>query len=328
MSIQHHNTDYAGGFPTAIGDRYHAQDLFRDFWYGIAQTGEAISRITSGQNARLRGNNIVQGATVNEIDIPEQYCLARYQVTVPDNIATLPGTTQTQSIFVPFTIDQTLAVSLATATLDGSTVNYVKASYSEVDDPVRMRNRAELAGSYSYEKIPTGVVTIDDKAPTDFEVSLATFVGDGSTTLTITQQPVYNIPQTVDGTLQTPNINVAGNVTASGQIDTVNLNVTGNLNGTSITTEPISRFYTGSDANNLDYPIGSTQIAVATVGPAIIDRNTVVGVAISTPGATHTFIIDVPPGTPGATLLIGTWVVRGATQPVAGVNSYLVQRVA
>ena len=115
----------------------------------------------------------------------------------------------------------------------------------------------------------------------------------------------------------TASIRVA-NVT---DLNATNLNVTGNFNGTSITTEPVPRFYTGSDVNNLDYPIGSTLFALAPVSP-FPDRNEIVTVAFN--GATNTFSINVA----GGNQLVGTWVVRGGTQFNAQRFDYLVQRVA
>lgn len=98
------------------------------------------------------------------------------------------------------------------------------------------------------------------------------------------------------------------------------LNVTGNFNGTSITTEPVSRFYTGSDVNNTDYPIGSTLLASVLGNPPFPARNQTLSVNLS---GSDSFQVN-----GGGAALVGTWVSRGSVNVNSNRADYLVQRTA
>jgi hypothetical protein len=66
-----------------------------------------------------------------------------------------------------------------TATLNGTTWNYVKVRYSEADGNTRAR--AKKSGSYVYEKIPSFSIVVDSVAPTDYDLNLGRVRGDGAT---------------------------------------------------------------------------------------------------------------------------------------------------
>lgn len=208
MALQHHSWEYRtnpeGGndIPDLTNDRYYAQDRVRDYWAPIDQVSRALSAMTNGANVKLRGDDIVQGSSPTLISVPVQFGVVRYQVTVPGSFASsLPPTADTETIFVPVETTEQLDVSLASATLDGSTTNYVKIAYAETDGPTR--TRAKISGSYVYEKTPSFTLTIDATAPTDFELSVATFTGDGTNPLVITQQNETLLALTMDQPVKT-----------------------------------------------------------------------------------------------------------------------------
>lgn len=191
--LNHHNFDYDALIPLFVNDRYYGQDKIRDFWFLLSKLGQFA--LGNGTTAiRIEGSDVTQN-TVTSVDIPPQYGFANYNVEVIDTFG-LPPTKQTQAIGVPILSTQTNAFDLSTAgaTLDGSTINYLKMAYAETDGA--SRNRAKGAGTYAYEKVPSFTFTCNSTVPTQFEVEVAQIVGDGVGALIITMNydaPIKNL---------------------------------------------------------------------------------------------------------------------------------------
>ncbi len=191
MIIDHHNREYSGGIPLALGDRYHGQDNFRDFDYLLDRAG-LIGQDILQQQAKLiiSGGVISAGATpANEIDISALVGYIKFEVTVPNTFAAIPPSTVQEDIeFIRTALAAQNDIVVngggnLSATLDGST-NYIKVKYAEADG--NTRTRAKKAGSYAYEQAPSSVLTIDTDAPTDKEIVLGELAGNGAVDLTIT----------------------------------------------------------------------------------------------------------------------------------------------
>ncbi len=190
--LNRHNHNYSGGFPIAVGDRYYSQDIFRDFVYLMEKSGLAITDIIGNIPYLVSGGYVTNGTNWDDIDITAAIGYHEYDVTVPDSFASLPPTTTTETlraIRVESTVQSDFDIS--GATLDGSTVNYLKMEYQETNGNIR--NRAKKAGSYNYEIIDSLLLTADSTPGTSKQVTVATFIGDGSSFLTITNIEPMNI---------------------------------------------------------------------------------------------------------------------------------------
>lgn len=188
-------TGYSGGIPLNVGDRYYGQDLSRDFWSGLDFLSTAMRGIVGQAPALLRGGICSKGTNFDDMDITAAFGIVGHQVTTPDNFSSLPPSIQSEDILA-LIVESEAQVNFdlaATATLDGVTTNYVKLRYKEVDGG--SRNRAKKSGSYVYEVEPSFEIIVNTVSPTKYDILLCSFVGDGSSTLTITQSA--NIFETV-----------------------------------------------------------------------------------------------------------------------------------
>lgn len=184
--INHHNYDYDGGapnIPLAIGDRYYAQDLARDFWYMLNESSN-VKELFDSFPVLLDDGSISQGTDFQKIDLGIIRGFVEYNVTIPADFSSIPPTDTTEDIilFVESTAQTDLDIS-ATATLDGASTNYVKLRYVETNGSSRAR--AKKAGSYNYEKVKSFSIIVDTTAPTDYDIVIGTIVGDGSSFMTI-----------------------------------------------------------------------------------------------------------------------------------------------
>lgn len=188
--LNHFNQDYDGGspnIPESVGDRFYAQDMVRDFWYNLNETGKSVKELFSTYPILLENAVVVQGSSLHEIDIPISKGWCNYEVRIPDSFSGIPPTSKLDDIVVK--VESVAVTDLdiqATATLDGATTNYVKLRYNETDGSTRQR--AKKAGTYVYEKVPSYEIVVNSTANTDYDILLATLVGDDSTFLTITNQ--------------------------------------------------------------------------------------------------------------------------------------------
>lgn len=188
--INHHNWNYAAGptFPEAVGDRYYAQDLARDYWADIDDAGKKVAGPYSAFPVLIKDSNVKKGTTFQKIDIPIAKGIVEFEVDVPNSYAALPPTVTQEDIYCRIeTTAQTDFDISGTATLDGATTNYVKITYNETNGA--SRTRAKKAGSYVYEKAVSFTITVDSVAPTNKDLVLATLVGNGTTSLVISSRP-------------------------------------------------------------------------------------------------------------------------------------------
>lgn len=270
MALPHHSMAYRtnpeGGndIPDLTNDRYYAQDRVRDYWAPIDQVSRALSAMTNGANVKLRGADITQGSSPTLMNVPAQFGVVRYQVTVPGSFAAaFPPTADTETIFVPVETTEQLDTSLASATLDGSTTNYVKIAYAETDGPTR--TRAKISGSYVYEKTPSFTLTIDATAPTDFELSVATFTGDGVGALSITQAGTWSIDVPVtfsDDVTASNDLTVSNELTVTGQATVQTLDRTNQMG------PRVSTFVDNNTTSPYTLPEGEYYLLIALNNPS------------------------------------------------------------
>lgn len=181
--LNYTNPKYNGSpfIPVATGDRYYAQDLFRDIRYHQAQRGLILSRLFGSDKIIIEGMEVSQGVG-HTIDITLGKSLVPFNVVIPHqtNPWALYPDTETKDIVALIVIEADLLnQSITSANTDGVTTNYVKIKYNEEDG--NTRTRAKKSGTYSYEVKPFYTITVDDIAPTSYEVVLETFTSNGST---------------------------------------------------------------------------------------------------------------------------------------------------
>jgi len=189
--IKYQNPLYSGGIPLAVGDRYYAQDLGRDFNASRDFMSTMMRAITNLTPQLLRGGICSKGTNFDDMNIDAAFGSVGFSVETPDDFSSLPPTVQSEDILA-LIVESIAQINLdlaATGTLDGVTVNYVKLKYKEIDGG--SRNRAKKSGSYVYEKEPSFEIIVNDTAPTIYDCLLCSFTGDGSSILTITQEPPY-----------------------------------------------------------------------------------------------------------------------------------------
>ena len=187
MAIKHHNFGYAAGptFPEAVGDRYYAQDIFRDFHFNLDDAGRKIAGAYETFPVLIKDSAIKKGTLLTDLDIPIAKGIVEYEIDVPLSYAALPPTVTQEDIYVRIeTAAETDFDISGTATLDGVTVNYIKVTYTETDGA--SRTRAKKAGSYVYEKAVSYTITVSPAAPTNKDLVLGEVVGDGAASLIIT----------------------------------------------------------------------------------------------------------------------------------------------
>lgn len=198
MVTKHFNHSWSGNYPIGVADRYYAQDMARDFWHGIERAGRALYDFYGQSNVMISGGQISQGSSVTKLNITAAVALGPYTVTIPNSFAALPPTFTTAvlpAVLIDLPAQTDFDLVTSGATLDGTTVNYLKLAYAE--SAGNTRNYAKKSGSYAYESIPSFVLTCTDAAPAANEVLLGRLTGDGSSVLTITYQIVPKNAQTL-----------------------------------------------------------------------------------------------------------------------------------
>ena len=179
--------------PISTGDVYKGSDLTRDFWWLHDRIGALMADIT-GASAVLLSGGAVTMVDYTHVAIAAGVGYAPFAVTVGVDNASPPTTGSEDVTAVRVAWGAVTGQSLSTATLDGSTPNYVKMKYAEANSLSRTRLKA--SGSYSFTVAPSNTLTIDDVAPTAYEIALCMLVGDGSTFLTITPYQPALVPGT------------------------------------------------------------------------------------------------------------------------------------
>lgn len=191
MAIKHHNQEYDGGspnLPLALGDRYYSQDLGRDFNYLRNLAGKVLADLGQTLPALVSGGVVTKGAG-DTLNITPAVGYVSHEVDLPDAFSSIPPAVIQEDIVLRAESTQQTNMAILSAVLDGSTVNYVKLRYAEVDGDSRAR--AKKAGSYYYEQSAGFSIVVDPTANTGYDVLLATFTGTGGGAFTITD----NLPQ-------------------------------------------------------------------------------------------------------------------------------------
>jgi len=184
MILKHSNLKYDALLPLFLGDRRYGQDIIRDFWSQLSSIGTMMQGICGEETFLFKGGQVSQGTSVNRIDITEMFAIIKTSVEIVTDWTTVPPPKMNADVSIPLNLAAQTDTSLATATLDGSTVNYVKAEYNFIDGATRQR--VKRSGSYSFEGTPSVSITVDSTAPTEYQLQLATLTGNGTDTLTIT----------------------------------------------------------------------------------------------------------------------------------------------
>jgi len=178
-----HNTNYSGGVPIALGDRYYGQDLGRDIDYLRSLPGQELRNMFNSFPAFISGGLVTQGAGVT-LNITAAVALCKFAVTVPNSYASFPPTTQSKDIVV--LVSSTQQTNLA-VTPAGTT--YVKLRYKEANGA--SRTHAWAGGSQVYDVTDSFEFVVNGTPNTDYDVLLATFTESGGI-LTITQRDWTN----------------------------------------------------------------------------------------------------------------------------------------
>ena len=198
MSVdKHFNQEYSGGIPLNVGDRYYSQDVGRDFNYLQDRLGEIGKDLVGDQPFIVSGGVVTKGGSADEMNITPCVGYAKYSITIPDSFAALPPSTTTADIeTIRVESTQQTNLDISTATLDGTTLNYVKLRYDDADG--NSRTRAKKAGSYNYEQTPSFTIVVDTVAPTDYDIVLMGFKWDGVLANVLQNLIEYRSPELLD----------------------------------------------------------------------------------------------------------------------------------
>ena len=191
MITQHSNLNFASGKPKGLGDILMEQDRLRDFAWLWDRVGALFLDIVGGSAELVSGGVVTQGGTFSEINVTTAILYAPFSVTLGIDGNNPPGTGTEDITSIRISLPAQTNFSIAGATLDGVTVNYVKVKYSETENLTRSKLKA--TGTWAFTQLPSAVLTCDAVAPTSYEVAIATLVGDGTSVLTITQKyPLFH----------------------------------------------------------------------------------------------------------------------------------------
>lgn len=182
--LKHLNWKWLTTVPYALGDRYYTQDLVRDFRFLQDVVGN-LAYDTFGQTIprKISGGVVTKGAG-DTLNITLGRGWVAHSVEIPDTFASLPPSKMSADVTgVPVAWGAQTNLALASATLNGVAVNYVKVRYLESDGNTRVR--AKTTGTYSYESVPSYQFVVDTVAPTIYDLVLTTFVGTAGGAFTI-----------------------------------------------------------------------------------------------------------------------------------------------
>lgn len=175
MISKHHNYQYdavsPGGVPEAAGDRYFAQDLFRDILYTWDRLGLTLKDLV-GQIPLLLSGGVVSKGTGTTLNITAGYGYCALSVQTVNSYGSTPPTSQDEdieAIRVAWDAQTDMAIP---GYVFGST-NYVKVQYLESNSS--QRQRAKKAGLYYYDQESSYQFVVDTVAPTKYDLTLATF---------------------------------------------------------------------------------------------------------------------------------------------------------
>lgn len=167
---------------------FWAQDLARDHRYLQGLAGRLFLQTLGVNSALISGGLVTEGSSKTEVNITAAIGVADFDidVTKDSDAWAVPPPTETAQIPMRIEVPAQTDFNISGATLDGVTVNYLKARYAEANVQTRVKQFA--GGSYNYSIEGSYVLAADSSAPTDKDVVLCSFVGNGTSTLTITQR--------------------------------------------------------------------------------------------------------------------------------------------
>lgn len=175
------NTQYNGGspnIPLAIGDRYFGQDLVRDQWFMLHNSGLAIKNMCGTIPIIMSGGSVSKG-TGNTLNISACTGYVYHQASIPDDFgAVQPPAVSLVDVIMQVASTAQTNLALPSAVLDDATTNYIKLRYKEDDG--NTRTRAKASGTYAYEVTTGFEFTVDDTAPTIYDIVLGEFISVGN----------------------------------------------------------------------------------------------------------------------------------------------------
>jgi len=177
-----YDSEKSTAIPVVVNDRYYAQDLIRDQWYGQDRSGLILKDMTGQSQMILNGGLVTQNPDTDTVNISSGLLYVPYRVRVPDNFAFLPPTVTTRDVElirleIPNISSLNVILQLFPAAIDGS-VNYVKVEYTEVGTATR--TYALKLGTLQYEVSPYYILTIDTRTPTAYQAVLGTVISTGT----------------------------------------------------------------------------------------------------------------------------------------------------
>jgi len=191
------NLNYDGDLPEFLGDRYYSQDLLRDNLFAHHVGSRIVEDLIAKTPILLRGG-FVQQSTKSTIYIAKAIGYVPKTVEVPDSFEAIPQTKM--SVTTKQRVEsENVTLELPGAVLDGTTVNYVKLRYKEIDGAIR--NKAKTLSDYVYEKIESYEILVDPIVPTQDEILLATLVGVVNQIFKIFNYPALNLDSVGNGNI-------------------------------------------------------------------------------------------------------------------------------
>lgn len=193
-SFNHRFRDLGGArVPEGAGDRYWSQDIARDHRYLQGLAARAICRLVGAESALLSGGTVTEGSSKSKVNVLAAVGVCSFSVEVPDDGVpwTVPAATKSDPIKVLASCPNVVDLQLG-GTLNGVATNYVKLRFAEADGAYT-RAREYASGSYSHTKVESYQLVANATPPTEYDVLLATYVGNGTSTLTITQAALQGV---------------------------------------------------------------------------------------------------------------------------------------
>lgn len=191
-SRKHNRQFYTFGatkVPSVTQDRYYSADWVRDMRYNEGLAARALLDLLGVSSTLVSGGLVSQGASVTQLNITAAVGYCEFDVEVPadDSAWAVPPPYETRQIAVTARLPALTNFDLTSTSMnfDGATSNYLKLKY--VENNVKTRTRKYGAATYAYSVEDSYSLVCDTVAVTAKDVLLATLVGNGTSTLTITQ---------------------------------------------------------------------------------------------------------------------------------------------
>lgn len=169
------NYKYNGNIPAMGGDIFRGQDMIRDHWFLQDRIGKVLKDLGEEIPIIISGGIVSKGAG-DTLNITPCIGYHKIQVEVPDSWEASPPSKMNADVdAIRVESIQQTNMAISSATLNGSTTNYVKLKFALTNG--NTRQRAIKQNSYNYELVPSFSFVVDSVAPTEYEICLTTFVG-------------------------------------------------------------------------------------------------------------------------------------------------------